>query len=396
MAVAGTVSRKHCPSYNGSVSENEKPNPSRRRAPSTQTKIEALLTRSRALYGMDSEKAQALAVQAQQLSETYEYKPGLIDSILLQAGCLSDMLQYAEAMALALRAMQLSRVIGSDFLTAKCHAFICVQFRSLGDYANALLHARRMLTICEAGADHAGVGTAGCLIGMIYEFQGDFSAARREFDAALALAEINAIPELEIRANLAIGGFLDVNHDRPGAIRALLRCIQLCKASADRPTRWQWQTNRSLIALTQSDLGAAYINSGQLAKARECLSESFAYFRASRNLRLQCFLLINLSDVAFQEGDAEPAYRLAKRALARVRRTGDVRLEIYAQEAIGKALCLSGKREQGHEALTLSLKLAQNSGAHELLPQLNLTLSQWPPLTRAVPKRRTPGAKSKK
>jgi tetratricopeptide (TPR) repeat protein len=157
-------------------------------------------------------------------------------------------------------------------------------------------------------------------------------------------------------------------NDARGAVTELRSALKLYDALGD--SGW--------AALCKANLGSACSAAGQLAAARRYLTQSLAYFRACRRVRMQGIALINLSEVECLAGRYPDALKLASDVLRLARRAGDKRQEIYALEALGKARHGAGEREPGRELLRQALALAKAAEDREALQAVRASLANLP------------------
>lgn len=337
-----------------------------RRRESARGRIDALNERATRLMARDYTGALALAAQVELLAQQAGHPAAGVRSLLIQSACHSELARNAEAIACAQRALRLSRSPGAEALAAECLHKIGLQFNLAGDYGRALQCFAKMESLCGARGDYSGQGAALCLAGLTRQYQGAAREAVAAFTAALALARRHRLPALEARASLNLGEHFFVAGDHAGAIARLRRSHEIFSELGE--ANW--------AATAQANLGPVYSAAGRPGDARDCLLAALRQFRASRGLRMQGIVLINLSEVENLDGKHAAASRLAARALKLARRNGDKRQEIYALEALGKADLAGGAALRGRRRLDDALALAESAGDREALQAVRLSLSR--------------------
>ncbi|NNJ10044.1 tetratricopeptide repeat protein [Chloroflexales bacterium ZM16-3] len=213
-----------------------------------------------------------------------------------------------------LRAVTSTAAPRTDALAADLCAELGWQLILLDMFSEAQRVIAQSLAIHEAlrGPDHPDVATSLSLLGLAYQFQGSFAAARAPFERALAIHERALGPDhIETATDCNNLGYLLFHLDEHAAACAHLRRALLIR-------RQNFGLKDAGVARTLSNLGYVLLHRGEHARARRYLKLALAIREQvlPANNPATAQTLNNLGEVLFAQGDYVGARRYHERALA--------------------------------------------------------------------------------
>ena len=202
--------------------------------------------------------------------------------------------------------------------------------------------------------------------GSLRQEQGQFEAARREFDAAARLFRDAGDDHgfaLVIR-NIA---FIDRITGRLGeAASGCEQALAIFRTTGDQVA----------AAYVLQSLGRVKLESGEPGPARELLAEALRLTREVPCGRIEAQVLHAAGEVYLEVGELADAVSMFERALAQVRDDGDENGQAYVLRGLGVALLRQGELARAGDALERARDLADAAGVPLAVARALLGLSE--------------------
>jgi tetratricopeptide (TPR) repeat protein len=253
-----------------------------------------------------------------------------------------------EALGRFREALALFKKVRASKGISRCLAGIGNIHFLLGDYDEALTQYRRALRKDSDSGDIAGMITVNYRIGNILTQIGLYPAARKYFQASLALSRTFDLPS-ETALNTQGLGFLDMVEGRLGsALRNFGRSLELYQ-SIGEGSGVHWAGN---------GVGAVYMRLNRLERAEQVLGNIARTTDETGEIRVFADVTMNLASVALRRGDLDEAERRAHRAVEEARRGSLRDFEANFHQVRGEILLRRGRHDEAVEALERARDLA--------------------------------------
>lgn len=224
-------------------------------------------------------------------------------------------------------------------------AFLC---HRMGHNAQAKCLAERGLELLHGSGIQEGLGSLHNTLGNIAWKCGDYTDAKRHFEAALTLSvsQGKVANQAVLVSNLAIAEQLLGNYD--AAVERYQESIAICRQVI----------NESQLTLSLYNLAQLYAQLNRQQEARSLLHESLELARKLSFRQAECSALNTLATVDLAEGDVGVAQRHARDAVRIAAEIGDRSSEVYATAKLGKIAMESGQFDCAEDSFFTALELA--------------------------------------
>lgn len=179
-------------------------------------------------------------------------------------------------------------------------------------------------------------------------FQGDAAEAVRQCESAIAMLPRQEYL-LHAMAYRTLGVVMSQHGDWAGSIPVLERAAAL----------YEIANNRYLQSDAESDLGSAYIVTGDATRAKAHLETAQRHWQRLDNPANLANALNSIAILEYQQGNLERANELLQEALHHARRSGHLRVEAYVQASIGDVYRDQGKLSEALQAYTTADEIAE-------------------------------------
>jgi DNA-binding SARP family transcriptional activator/Tfp pilus assembly protein PilF len=261
---------------------------------------------------------------------------------------------------------------------------------SLATTAEALFEARSYLDDWREVSGLALQATRACgdvrgqaamlyCMGSLYQEQGRFEAARREFDEATALFA-DAGDDYGLALVIRNIAFIDRVAGRLGeAVSGYEQALAIFREAGDQVA----------VAYVLQSLARGKLESGEPGPARELLAEALRLTQQVPCGKVEAQVLYAAGEIYLQAGDLAEAASMFERALAQVRDNGDETGMAYVLRGFGIVLLRQGELGRARAALERARELAEAVGvplaaARALLGLSELALARGDPAQAVV------------
>ncbi|WP_152627825.1 tetratricopeptide repeat protein [Streptacidiphilus neutrinimicus] len=350
--------------------------------------------RETALGWLDLERANLVAVSAQQVTAEHGLPQRVIDLSAVLARYLERGAHGAEGLVLHERALRLAESLGDPLAEAAALRHLALTYLQLRSYAPALDHLTRSLEVLRAAPGDHGSQMASTLtnLGAVSGRTGELAAALRYFDEALTLSRAvgdeataaiaannlglihrrlgnfatalehhRGALELDVRLNNAAGQ--SICHDNLGVVLRLLGRLDEALDHHRRALLLDREANdRVGEAISTDNLGLVLLEMGDHAGAREHFEAALVLGRELDDLASEGIALGNLGTVLRTEGRPAEALPFHEEALA-LFRTSDEQLNLAeALNNLGQTRCSLGDPGSAPGLHEEALALARSCG----------------------------------
>lgn len=274
-------------------------------------------------------------------------------TLLVLAAALDTLGRRARQEECSREAESLAEAAGDDVLRGEATTALGGLHLAAGRYAEAAATCRLALDRARARRDKGAEIEAVSRSIVVLLREGRFSEARKELEAAHAIASEHGDPRLLDRVTWLLAGVLRSQGEYPAAREHFERALRTARETRDR----------QLEVLAQESLGLVCIGQGRLREARQNLEPVIAFYREVGNRLREAAFTANLANVCMKEGRLLDARVHQERAIAIQREIGDRQGESIARVNSGQVWYLLGDRVRAREALEASLATCREIGA---------------------------------
>ncbi len=237
------------------------------------TRIKAWNALAREYWGTNTEKATALVRRSMQVSERIGYTAGYAEACRVNAGILTDLKKYSEALEWNHRALEKFRVVGDSAKIYNVYFNFGIIYLNIGDHEKSLKYNFDCLAYYERTGNEADAAGLYHNISITYVAVGNVKEAFAFLKKAQRINQRTGNRDWEARNWLNLASLND-DRDRAEALRSYGRARDLFLVSGDT------------IAYGMALVGIAIVRAklGDLGMAIDTLHKALPVFRAQHDM----------------------------------------------------------------------------------------------------------------
>ncbi len=312
-------------------------------------------------------------------------------------GKLKEALEYAE------KALELAKESGNELIQERVHHQLGNMFVSSGQLEEAEKHLTIGMELQKKNYDLYGLTISYISLGRLYYEKGELEKAETLLKDALPHVSKIGNSSSEARIYNDLANVYYTRGELKKAQELYERVLKIYKKDEEKAavcsnlgillhelgefeesisylrralSVFEKKGNPRLLALVYYNISQVYLDAGQVELARDCLEKAFALRREISDSRSRFYIYLGYSDFFARTGNAEKALKNAEKAMELVKDLGECKELALGARALGKALVLNGRTEEGIEQYELSISLLEKEKMKFELARAKMELAQ--------------------
>jgi tetratricopeptide (TPR) repeat protein/TolB-like protein len=285
---------------------------------------------------------------------------------LAEADAEEDLSNFKRSREAAEAAAAKAKAQGSHLLVARARVVDGWASQQLGDPERAFISYSKARELWLEGGNARAAAAALHGIAIVQRDRGDFLAARKSFEEAIA----------QFRKIGAVGDLASCVHNL-GVLLTYQGNLREAKLQYEEALRIQREINDERgVASDLDDLGNVLMGTGDLPGADRMKEQALHIFRRLNNKFGEEITLLNLGEVALAQGQFASAREKFNQAMALAAQTGDRRSRGYGLLGLAKILLAQDHLAEARKQMTESIALRQEIADEATTAESRLQLAK--------------------